>query len=436
MHEHTPTPRPGAAHDFDFLIGTWHTRQRRLKKRLQGNDEWELFEATVTMQRLPGGVANFDTLVAEAWRPGWVGMTFRVFNPSTTLWSIYWLTNEGGGIDPASGRLESPVVGRFDGDVGLFEGDDVFEGRPIRVRFRWTRQGRDAAHWEQAFSADGGHTWETNWVMAFEREQASPPDTIPAGSAHSAPPAPDDCHTVELRQYTLHTGQRDVLIDLFDRALVEPQEAAGMAVMGQFRDLDAPDRFVWLRGFADMDRRATSLTAFYEGPVWAQHRAAANATMVDFDDVRLLRPAWPGSGISMQGRARAPASASASAATAVRSCLPGLLDTRIFRLREPASPALLQFCRETMAPVLRQGGADVLGWYVTEDAPNNFPRLPVRQGEHLLVVFALFATSSDCEAFVASRRWENQVQPALDAWLGHTTQRLRLVATARSAIHS
>jgi hypothetical protein len=95
---------------------------------------------------------------------------------------------------------------------------------------------------------------------------------------------------VELRQYTLRPGQRDVLIDLFDREFVETQEAAGMGVLGQFRDLDAPDRFVWLRGFPDMVARADSLGAFYGGPVWREHGRAANATMVDSDDVLLLRP--------------------------------------------------------------------------------------------------------------------------------------------------
>ena len=105
------TPAPSAVHDFDFLVGTWTSRQRRLKKRLQGDDEWETFVGTTTVQRLPGGVANFDTLVAEAWRPGWVGMSFRVFNPVTNLWSIYWVTNEGGGIDAAHHpQMEHHVV--------------------------------------------------------------------------------------------------------------------------------------------------------------------------------------------------------------------------------------------------------------------------------------------------------------------------------------
>ena len=96
---------------------------------------------------------------------------------------------------------------------------------------------------------------------------------------------------VELRQYTLHPGKRDVLIDLFDREFVESQEALGMKVIGQFRDLDNPNRFVWLRGFRDMPSRAQALKDFYGGPVWKEHREAANATMIDSSNVLLLRPA-------------------------------------------------------------------------------------------------------------------------------------------------
>ncbi|HET8873664.1 MAG TPA: NIPSNAP family protein, partial [Gaiellaceae bacterium] len=96
---------------------------------------------------------------------------------------------------------------------------------------------------------------------------------------------------VELRQYTLRPGQRDVLIDLFARELVAGQEALGMTILGQFRDLNDPDRFVWVRGFRDMATRPGALEAFYTGPVWKQHGKAANATMIDSDDVLLLRPA-------------------------------------------------------------------------------------------------------------------------------------------------
>ncbi|MDX6763979.1 NIPSNAP family protein, partial [Streptomyces sp. F8] len=101
---------------------------------------------------------------------------------------------------------------------------------------------------------------------------------------------------IELRQYTLRPGRRDDLIELFDGELVEPQEEEGMAVLGQFRDLDDPDRFVWLRGFPDMAARHDALAAFYGGPVWARHRDRANATMSDSDDVLLLRPLAHGTG--------------------------------------------------------------------------------------------------------------------------------------------
>src|SRR3546814_4874872 len=116
-------------------------------------------------------------------------------------------------------------------------------------------------------------------------------------STDTAPPAATADAVLELRQYTLRPHTRDTLIALFDSTFVESQEAVGMSVLGQFRDLDDPERFVWLRGFPDMARRPASLAAFYGGPVWAAHRDAARATMVDTDDVLLLRPARPGTGL-------------------------------------------------------------------------------------------------------------------------------------------
>ena len=110
-------------------------------------------------------------------------------------------------------------------------------------------------------------------------------------------------NVVELRQYTLKPGQRDILIALFEREFVESQEAQGIALLGIFRDLDDPDRFVWLRGFPDMESRARSLAAFYRGPIWKANRDAANATMIDSDNVLLLRPAWSGAGRSSDGPA-------------------------------------------------------------------------------------------------------------------------------------
>src|SRR5437762_11869874 len=113
------------------------------------------------------------------------------------------------------------------------------------------------------------------------------------------------CPVVELRQYALHPGKRDVLIDLFDREFVETQEAVGIKVIGQFRDLDHPDRFVWLRGFGDMTTRAKALTDFYGVPVWKAQRDGANTTIIESDNVLLLRPARATSGFSLENSNRA-----------------------------------------------------------------------------------------------------------------------------------
>ena len=231
---------------------------------------------------------------------------------------------------------------------------------------------------------------------------------------------------VELRQYTLHPQRREALIDLFDREFVETQEAEGMSVMGQFRDLDDPDRFVWLRGFADMASRARGLQGFYGGPVWAAHRDAANATMIDSDDVLLLRPAWNGAGL-----AHDPARRAGHAAGTVP---PGLVDVTVFSLNAEADSTLLDFCREHMTSALHRGGALAQGWYVTEPSPNNFPRLPVREGESVLVGVAVFEDRNTYQAVLED--WRRDITPTLSQWLNKQPHSMTLTPTARSAIHA
>lgn len=384
-------------HDFDFLIGQWTVRHRRLKARLQGCLDWEHFESTGTVQKLPGGMANFDTLVAPTWRPGWVGQTFRVFDPVAARWSIHWLTNEGAGIDPATGHLAVPVVGGFEGDEGGFEAVEAVDGRPVRVRFLWQRLGPDAARWQQAFSADDGATWETNWVMDFERATRWPAI---------------DAQVVELRRYTLHPGARDRLVDLFDRELVAPQEAVGIAVLGQGRELDSPDHFTWLRGFPDRGARVAALQRFYEGPVWHRHRDAANATMVDSDDVLRLRPAWPGSGLLHRPGRRG-------------GRVAGWIEVTVRPLHEPAGPALLAGLRAERLPALAAAGALEQGWYVDDPGPDDFPRLPVRRTGPLLVSVVVWPEGA--------AGGPDASDPG--ASLAGPVQRLRLAPTAGSALH-
>jgi hypothetical protein len=154
--------RPGAG-DFDFFIGSWRVSHRRLTKRLAGCDEWAEFGGTSVARKILGGLGNVDDNVIELPEGAYRAVTLRTFNERKNHWSIWWLD----GRDPD--RIDVPMVGRFEGGVGTFYADDHFEGRPIRVRFHWTLPAPDQPRWEQAFSADGGTTWESNWVMNFTR---------------------------------------------------------------------------------------------------------------------------------------------------------------------------------------------------------------------------------------------------------------------------
>lgn len=184
---------------------------------------------------------------------------------------------------------------------------------------------------------------------------------------------------IELRRYTLRPGQRDVLIELFDRELVESQEATGMRILGQFRDLGDPDQFVWVRSFPDMAIRLSALTAFYTGPVWKANAAAANATMIDSDNVLLLRPAGQRGAFQINPRVRdSPASS--------------LVVAAIYDLPAPVDDRLIGFFDGTVTPILEKAGATPLGLLQTEYAANDFAGLPVRTGVHKLVSLTSYAS--------------------------------------------
>jgi hypothetical protein len=155
-----PTGGSYSAHDFDFLTGRpWKVHHRKLAKRGVGSDQWLEFDGTCTaLSQFLGGTVNVDESHLSEGRGG---LSFRVFNPETRRWKIYWVAQPGGELLP-------PVEGGFEGGRGQFFGDDEDGGRPVRVRFLWTLLGPDQARWEQAFSYAGG-PWETNWVMEFRR---------------------------------------------------------------------------------------------------------------------------------------------------------------------------------------------------------------------------------------------------------------------------
>ncbi|WP_433242121.1 hypothetical protein ACQPYK_37465 [Streptosporangium sp. CA-135522] len=146
--------------DFDFLIGTWTVANRRLVEPLVGCTEWEEFPATSIARPVFGGAANLDEITFPTRE--FSGLTLRLFDVKREEWSLHWASSR-------TGTLFPPAVGRFTGGRGEFYGDDIYEGAPIRVRLVWSEITPVSARWEQAFSADGERTWETNWIMELTR---------------------------------------------------------------------------------------------------------------------------------------------------------------------------------------------------------------------------------------------------------------------------
>lgn len=229
---------------------------------------------------------------------------------------------------------------------------------------------------------------------------------------------------LELRQYKIFAGKREQMIDVFDGKLVEPQEDVGMRVLGQFRDLDDANRFTWMREFPNMEARARALTDFYTGPVWKAHRGEANPLLEDNDNVLLLRPAAPGLAlVPSSGPRLKPGSQAAST---------DLIVATIYYLWKDPAEGFTEFFQGRFAPELTKAGMPVLGAYVTETTPNNFPGLPVRQHEK---VFVWFTRASDASAYEKARA---SVNASLGAELADFQERaaqiLRLSPTSRSLL--
>jgi hypothetical protein len=151
------------AGDFDFQIGRWQVRHRRLKKRLVGCDEWEEFAGTCDMRPILGGNGNVEDHVLHIPGGTFRAIALRSFDPVQASWAIWWLDAR------SPHALAVPVIGRFDDGVGRFYADDILDGRPILLRFIWSRTDTATPRWEQAMSADDGATWEVNWTMDFTR---------------------------------------------------------------------------------------------------------------------------------------------------------------------------------------------------------------------------------------------------------------------------
>ena len=162
----TPQPLPDGRRDFDWEIGEWTTQLKRLDKPLSGSTTWLDYSGTTVVRGVLNGRANLAELVVEGPAGKIEGASLRLYDPTAREWTLNF-------FNAANGRLTAPVTGRFRDGRGEFFGQDTFDGRTILVRFEMIRVNADTYRFEQAFSVDGGRTWELNWIATDTRRAAA-----------------------------------------------------------------------------------------------------------------------------------------------------------------------------------------------------------------------------------------------------------------------
>lgn len=155
-------PEPGGERDFDFEFGTWTVKLKRLVEPLTGSTRWVEYEGTSVVRRVWGGRANLGELDVEGPTGRIVGLSLRLYDPGTGEWRIHWANSRNGLLGPA-------MVGGFRDGRGEFYNQETFNGRSIFVRFIFSDITPTSFKLEQAFSADGGKSWEPNWIATFAR---------------------------------------------------------------------------------------------------------------------------------------------------------------------------------------------------------------------------------------------------------------------------
>ena len=150
--------------DFDFIIGRWKVHNRSLRERLKGSNDWQEFEGTSVARKVLGGIGNIDEITFDRETGPIEGMALRLFDPKSQEWSIYWSSS-------VTGVLDTPMIGKFENGRGEFFAQEVHGNQHVYSRFIWSGITENSCRWEQAFSPDGGKTWETNWIMEFTRQE-------------------------------------------------------------------------------------------------------------------------------------------------------------------------------------------------------------------------------------------------------------------------
>lgn len=157
-------PMRDGQHDFDFELGTWKIHLKKLMHPLTGSTTWVEFDGTSVTRKVWDGRADLEEFETDGTAGHIEGLTLRLYNPDSHQWNINWATSK-------TGTLAQPTIGEFKNGVGQFYDQEAIDGRVILVRFIWSGITANSAHFEQAFSADGGKTWEVNWITDQTRVQ-------------------------------------------------------------------------------------------------------------------------------------------------------------------------------------------------------------------------------------------------------------------------
>lgn len=347
--------------DFDFLLGNHAVHHKKLTSRLSESQDWIEFSGLHCMESLLNGLGNLERHdMAGVNGKAVKGIALRLFNPVTRLWSIYW-------ADSGSATLDTAVVGSFDNGIGYFYAKDSFNGKPVLLQFKWDATNVNEPVWSQAFSIDGGQSWEWNWYMRFSKTAKHPL------TSYINPNQP--IGVIEIRNYLMKEGTRDHFIDYFENNLVKPQADLRGYTIGGYRLKDEEDRFCWIRGFENMKSRSAFLPAFYYGDEWKKHRSTANSMLANNDNVYLLRP------LSVEGEELIPAEDIKAG-----QLLPdGGLAVVDFYIANTKLDVLKKLFAKEYLPLLNACGIENYSVWISEEAINDFPQLPVFQDKNLLV---------------------------------------------------
>lgn len=148
--------------DFDFEFGSWRAHLSRLLHPLSGSHVWAQYDGTSVVRKVWNGQANLGEFDVSGPAGRIHGLSLRLYNPQSGNWNVYW-------ANAANGEITTPMVGKFSNGQGLFSAKDTYNGRPIVARFIFSQITAHRFKLVQSFSADGGRTWEPNWIATFVR---------------------------------------------------------------------------------------------------------------------------------------------------------------------------------------------------------------------------------------------------------------------------